>query len=123
GMLIQVPDGFLREVSGLELPPAGAYAVGFVFLPTEDTQADEAVASIERIADEEELRVVGWRDVPTDPSHLGATAVLAMPRFRQLFVAGRHGEVGLGLERRAFCLRKRVEREAGVYLPSLSART
>ena len=29
----------------------------------------------------------------------------------------------MALERRAFCLRKRAEREADVYFPSLSART
>src|SRR5689334_10850531 len=123
GILLQVPDGFLREVSGLELPSAGAYAVGLVFLSTDDAEAAAAVTAIERLADEEELRVLGWRDVPTDPSDLGATAFSAMPRFRQLFVSGRRGEVGMGLERRAFCLRKRAEREVGVYLPSLSCRT
>src|SRR5581483_11626351 len=41
----------------------------------------------------------------------------------QLFVASRTGQVGDGLERHAFCLRKRAEREAGVYFPSLSCRT
>ena len=47
-----------------------------------------------------------------------------MPRFRQLFVAAATGRVfGMGLERMAFCLRKRVERELGVYFPSLSCRT
>ncbi len=46
-----------------------------------------------------------------------------MPRFRQLFVSSESGEVGMGLERRAFCLRKRTEHEAGVYFPSLSCRT
>ena len=47
-----------------------------------------------------------------------------MPVFRQLFVAAASGRVvGLGLERLAFCLRKRAEHEAQVYFPSLSART
>src|SRR4051812_24907956 len=123
GILLQVPDAFLRAVAGIELPAAGAYAVGLVFLPDADAEAASAQAAIERLAEEEELRVLGWRDVPIDASGLGTTAVSVMPRFRQLFVAGRRGEVGLGLERRSFCLRKRVEREAGVYLPSLSCRT
>src|SRR4051812_38757707 len=123
GILLQVPDAFLRAVAGVELPAAGAYAVGLAFLPDDDAEAAAAVAAIQRLAEEEELRVLGWRDVPIDPSGLGATAVSVMPRFRQLFVAGRRGEVGLGLERRAFCLRKRAEREAKVYLPSLSCRT
>src|SRR3954462_13872438 len=123
GILLQVPDAFLRAVAGVALPAAGAYAVGLVFLPDDDAEAASAQAAIERLAEEEELRVLGWRDVPIDASGLGTTAVSVMPRFRQLFVAGRRGEVGLGLERRSFCLRKRVEREAGVYLPSLSCRT
>jgi glutamate synthase (NADPH) large chain len=123
GILLQVPDAFLREVAGFELPKAGAYAVGLVFLSDDEVESSTTVSAIEKLADEEDLRVLGWRDVPTDPSDLGATALSVMPRFRQLFVAGRHGEVGLGLERRAFCLRKRAEREAGAYLPSLSCRT
>jgi len=123
GMLLQVPDGFLRAVSGFELPKAGTYAVGIAFLPGDAAAATEAVRGVERLAAEEELRVVGWRDVPTDPTDLGDTALSVMPVFRQLFVAGSHGELGLGLERRAFCLRKRIERELGVYLASLSCRT
>jgi glutamate synthase (NADPH) large chain len=123
GMLLQVPDAFLRAVCDFELPKAGSYAVGVAFLPSEPDAIAEAVRSVERLAVEEELRVVGWRDVPTDPSGLGETALSVMPVFRQLFVTGSHGEVGLGLERRAFCLRKRVERELGLYFASLSCRT
>ncbi|HMC67680.1 MAG TPA: glutamate synthase central domain-containing protein, partial [Mycobacteriales bacterium] len=123
GILLQVPDEFLRAVSGLDLPKAGAYAVGIGFLSGDDAEAASAVAGIEKIVAEEDLRVLGWRDVPVVPSDLGATALSVMPRFRQLFVSGTRGEVGLGLERRAFCVRKRVEREIGVYFASLSCRT
>src|SRR5947209_11572460 len=123
GILLQVPDEFLRAVSGLDLPKTGAYAVGLAFLAADDAEAATAVAGIEKLAAEEELRVLGWRDVPIDPTDLGATALSVMPRFRQLYVSGTRGEVGLGLERRAFCLRKRVEREIGVYFASLSCRT
>src|SRR5947199_6254272 len=123
GILLQVPDAFLRAVAGFELPKAGSYAVGVAFLPGDDGEAEQAVRAVERLATEEDLRVLGWRDVPVDAADLGATALSVMPRFRQLFVAGTRGELGLGLERRAFCLRKRLEREAGIYLASLSCRT
>jgi glutamate synthase (NADPH/NADH) large chain len=123
GLLVQVPDEFLRESVDFDLPQLGAYAVGMVFLPDEDEAATKVVDAIERIAAEEDLRVLGWRDVPIDSSMLGATALSVMPRFRQLFVAAIRGEIGMALERRAFCARKRVEREVGVYLPSLSCRT
>ncbi|MFP3990715.1 glutamate synthase large subunit [Streptomyces sp. E11-3] len=120
GILLQVPHAFLAEVSDFPLPEAGAYAVGIAFLP-QDTAAD-AVTQIEAIAAEEGLNVLGWREVPVAPELLGASARSTMPQFRQLFVAD--GEsTGIALDRKAFALRKRAEREAGTYFPSLSART
>ncbi|MEV6794680.1 glutamate synthase large subunit [Streptomyces sp. NPDC051320] len=132
GILLQVPDTFLREVAGFELPEAGAYAVGTAFLPLDETPA--AVSRIETIAAEEGLTVLGWREVPVTPDLLGNGARVTMPEFRQLFVtddavtdtaAGRDAApaTGIALDRKAFVLRKRAEREAGVYFPSLSART
>ncbi|UNX56159.1 glutamate synthase large subunit [Georgenia sp. TF02-10] len=127
GLLTQVPDAFLRAVVDFPLPPAGGYAPGLVFLPgAEDGPAAvaDAVAGIETIAAEEDLTVLGWREVPTDPSMIGPSARESMPTFRQLFVADAAGKrTGLDLDRRTFRLRKRIERELGVYLASLSART
>ena len=124
GILIQVPDRFLRRVIGEALPPAGEYAVGLAFLPDDDDSERATCARIEELAAEEGLRVVAWRDVPTRPEGLGQTARSVMPRFRQLIVAGGSGPViGLDLERRAFCLRKRAEHETDAYFTSLSGRT
>nr|WP_237706861.1 glutamate synthase large subunit [Kribbella flavida] len=124
GILIQVPDAFYRKVCDFELPVARAYATGIAFLPQDPDDAAKAVARIEELADEENLTVLGWRDVPTTPDLLGATARSVMPVFRQLFVAAKTGRVlGLALERMAFRLRKRAERETATYFPSLSGRT
>jgi len=124
GILTQLPDAFLRAVTPFALPDKGAYAVGTAFLPDDDAAESVARAAVEALAAEEGLRVLGWRDVPTAPSLLGRTARGVMPRFRQLFVTSATGGVfGLALERMAFCLRKRAEREADTYFPSLSART
>ncbi|MFD6829862.1 glutamate synthase large subunit [Streptomyces sp. TSRI0384-2] len=120
GILTQVPDAFLRETAGFALPGAGAYAVGIAFLPEEG--AEEAAARIDTLAAEEGLTVLGWREVPVAPALLGATARATMPAFRQLFVTA-EDTTGLALDRLAFVLRKRAEREAGVYFPSLSSRT
>ena len=122
GILFQVPDGFFREVVDFDLPAAGGYAVGTAFLPGDDQTCAGAVETVERIAGEEGLRVLGWREVPVDDEHVGPTSRSVMPRFRQLFLAGA-GQEGLTLERLAFCVRKRAEHEADVYFPSLSART
>ncbi|MEJ5915522.1 glutamate synthase large subunit [Pseudokineococcus sp. 1T1Z-3] len=128
GILTQVPDELLRAVlaeeQGVELPPRGAYAVGLAFLPVDEDAADEVAARLAVIAEEEDLAVLAWRDVPVAAELVGITARAAMPRFRQVFVAGRSARItGMALERRAFCLRKRVEHEADVYLASLSCRT
>ncbi|RST02839.1 glutamate synthase large subunit [Streptomyces sp. WAC07149] len=121
GILSQVPDAFLREVAGFDLPEAGAYAVGIAFLPADGTAQAVAVERIEAIAAEENLTVLGWREVPVTPDLLGNGARTTMPAFSQLFVS--NGSTGIELDRKAFVLRKRAEREAGVYFPSLSART
>ena len=124
GILLQVPDGFLRAVVDFDLPLIGAYAVGLAFLPQDEAEAEAARAEVERIAEEENLRVLGWREVPIEPSRLGVTARATMPSFSQLFVEGARGRVmGIALDRLAFCLRKRAEHEVGIYFPTLSART
>jgi glutamate synthase (NADPH/NADH) large chain len=126
GLLVQVPDAFFRGVLTVELPPVGHYAVGTAFLPTNARAAVDAQLAIEKIAAEEGLRVVVWRDLPIDPkgAGIGRTAAAVMPVFRQLFVAAVEADVSpYALERRAFVLRKRAEHETGTYFPSLSTRT
>jgi len=124
GILTQVPHTLLREVVDFPLPDAGAYAVGTAFLPDDDVAEAAAIAHVERLVAEEGLVVLGWREVPITGGLVGDSARSCQPRFRQLFVASARGRVvGMALERMAFCLRKRAEREAEVYFPSLSART
>src|SRR3954454_25062741 len=89
GILLGLPDAFLREVAadaGFQLPGAHAYAVGTAFLPGDREEVAKTRRRIEEIAAEEGLTVLGWREVPTDPSSLGATAISVMPSFAQLFV-------------------------------------
>ena len=133
GILLQVPDAFLRAVVDFELPPEGSYATGIAFLPQSAREAVAACEALEKIVESEGLTVLGWRDVPTDDSSLGALARDAMPTLRQLFIGGASG---LDLERKAYVIRKRAEHELGtkgpgqdgpgretVYFPSLSGRT
>lgn len=129
GIITQIPDAFLRAVAGVELPPVGQYAVGMAFLPLDDAARSAEKEAIARIASEEGLRVLGWREVPTDPEHLGTLAREAAPAFEQLFVASERSDdagkplAGIALDRQTFRLRKRAERELGSYFPSLSSRT
>jgi glutamate synthase (NADPH/NADH) large chain len=123
GILTQIPDAFLRAVAGVELPAAGHYAVGMAYLPAEPEERATAEARIAQIAAEEGVRILAWRDVPVVPELVGESARACMPFFRQLFVAAESGASGIELDRITFVLRKRAEREAEVYFPSLSSRT
>ena len=88
GILLQVPDEFLRAVVEFDLPEYGSYATGIAFLPQSSKDAATACEAVEKIVEAEGLEVLGWREVPTDESSLGALARDAMPTFRQLFIAG-----------------------------------
>ncbi len=140
GIMIQVPDRFLREVVDFELPAKGRYATGIAFLPQGSEDARLACEGVEKIVEAEGLTMLGWRDVPTNETSLGALARDAMPTFRQVFfsLAGSSSgdDADMELERRAFVVRKRVQAELGtkgagqdgpgretVYFPSLSGQT
>jgi glutamate synthase (NADPH) large chain len=123
GILTQIPDEMFRDVCAFGLPEPGHYAAGMVFFPAGAPERAEAVAAVERIAALEGLTVLGWRDVPHDPAQCGRGARSVLPHLAHLFVASASGEGGLALDRRAFCLRKRAEHEAGAYFVSLSSAT
>ncbi|WP_277243623.1 glutamate synthase large subunit [Mycolicibacterium obuense] len=133
GILIQLPVEMLDEVTDFDLPapnPNGdnTFAAGICYLPQDLSARAEACATIESIAAEEGLEILGWREVPVDPdgAEIGQTALGCMPYMTQLFVAApeyngvRPG--GIDLDRRVYPLRKRAER-GEVYFPSLSSRT
>ena len=129
GIITQVPDVFLRAVSGVELPAAGRYAVGNAFLPTAEGERAAVKAAVETIAAEQDLTVLGWREVPVRPDELGTLARDAMPVIEQLYVSSTRTDengaplAGIALDRLTFFLRKRAERELDLYFSSLSSRT
>ena len=136
GILLQIPDRFLRKACGslgITLPPASEYGVGMVFLPHDAPERTEIQALIESVVVEEGQHLLGWRDLPTDDSMVGDSAVSVEPHFSQVFI-GR----GPGLddqdqfERKLYVIRKRVEHLVDAlavegrrffYIPSLSSRT
>src|SRR6218665_1950574 len=127
GIITQIPDEFFRMVSGLTLPPRGEYAVGNAFLPVDPTARSAVKRAINRLAAEEGLRVIGWREVRVRPEELGSLARAAMPAVQQVFVTASEASAqpiaGIALDRLAFRLRKRPQRELELYFPSLSCRT
>jgi glutamate synthase domain-containing protein 2/glutamate synthase domain-containing protein 1/glutamate synthase domain-containing protein 3 len=108
GVLIQVPDHFLREVceeQHIFLPPEGHYGTGLFFAAHDKTARDYVMQMFTAIAWDEGCHVLGWRDVPTDNSDLGASALAAEPLIYQVFIADaseRSGWVeGVSPERRS----------------------
>ena len=120
GILLQVPDLFLRKNVDFELPAAGGYAVGTAFF--DQGQAALAMDALEELARSEGLTVIGWRQVPTDDSMIGATAKSCKPDFWQLFIAD-YVSTGIELDRAVYGFRKLAEHDLGVYFSSLSSRT
>ncbi len=134
GILFQLPDAFFRAVIDFELPEAGAYAVGMLFLPREDTARAEAEATVARFVEAEGQTILGWRDVPVDNSGLGYSVKPTEPVIRQVFI-GCNGEICAdqdAFERKLFVIRKQIEKiirdselegRESFYFTSLSSRT
>jgi glutamate synthase domain-containing protein 2/glutamate synthase domain-containing protein 1/glutamate synthase domain-containing protein 3 len=136
GILMQVPDAFLRRVcgdQGIVLPEARRYGVGMVFLPADASERAQCEKIIAGAIAEEGQTLLGWRDVPTDDSTLGETAKEAEPVVRQFFVGASESlSDNLAFERKLYVIRQRaahtiaglsLSEEEGFYILSLSSRT
>ncbi|MGH7981338.1 MAG: glutamate synthase subunit alpha, partial [Limisphaerales bacterium] len=137
GILIQLPHEFLSLQAGslgIKLPPPGQYGLGMIFLPRDKAARENIKREVSKIVADEGQTVLGWRDVPTDNSSLGKTAVAAEPFMAQVFV-GRNPKLDddQAFERKLFVIRKIAERKIRYggkipggnffYVSSLSART
>src|SRR2546430_1521872 len=87
GILLQIPDGFLRAAAaGVELPPPGRYGVGVCYLPTDPDRRLAIEQLIEEAIEAEGQRAIWWRDVPVDERHVDETARMSAPVIRQVLV-------------------------------------
>ena len=141
GILIQIPDAFLRAVFLTErcrtldvTPPVpGEYGVGAFFSSPDPEQRVFGMALFERIVAEEGQVFLGWRPLKTDNTLLGNGAKSVEPRIDHAFVGrGPRAATEDAFERKLYVIRKRFEREvedSGLddrrffYFCSLSCRT
>jgi glutamate synthase (NADPH/NADH) large chain len=136
GILLQVPGAFLDAECaslGFELPAAGEYGVGMLFLPQQETTRRACEELVARFVKAEGQVLLGWRDVPTDNRGLGESVKAVEPVVRQVFIGRGEGrEPGDAFERKLFVVRKQVENAVRnsdmpdkqmFYVPSLSSRT
>jgi glutamate synthase (NADPH/NADH) large chain len=136
GILVQIPHAFLKEVCAplrIKLPEPGHYAVGHMFMPRNHAQRIYCESVVARVIDAEGLKLLGWRDVPTDNSRLSVPVIQTEPTHRQVFI-GRGPEVEdeSDFERKLYILRKVISNtingetgghDIGFYTVSLSCRT
>ncbi|MCS6764186.1 MAG: glutamate synthase-related protein [Candidatus Protistobacter heckmanni] len=113
GILIQIPGGFYHEEmakQGVQLPPAGEYGVGMIFLPKENGSRLACEQELERTVRQEGQRVLGWRDVPVDKTMpMSPTVRETEPVIRQIFIGrGRDIMTTDALERKLYVIRKRA---------------
>ncbi len=135
GILIQIPHEFFdREMRklGFTLPSPGEYGMGMVFLPVEPQSRLQCEGVLERIAREEGLTVLGWRDTPVQKDAIGRLARASQPYIEQMFLGASPDMDQETLERKLYVVRKRTESEVAAfenkdksffYIPSLSTRT
>ncbi|MFW6286388.1 MAG: glutamate synthase large subunit [Candidatus Sumerlaeota bacterium] len=135
GLLMNIPDAFFRaelKTKGVELPRRGNYGVGMVFLPTDAGLREKVEQTIEKTIESEGCEVLGWRDVPVDPSELGHLALSSMPHFRQIFVQPGEKIAHKRFELSLYVIRRMIEKEVAswddadysqFYMVSLSSRT
>jgi glutamate synthase (NADPH) large chain len=135
GILIQIPhEFFARECAelGFSLPEPGTYGVGMMFLPVDKHSRLICEGIVEKIAREEGLTVLGWRDTPLKVDAIGREARATQPYIEQVFLRGGAGWAQDHLEQKLYVVRRRAEAAVAAldireksffYVPSLSSRT
>jgi glutamate synthase domain-containing protein 2/glutamate synthase domain-containing protein 1/glutamate synthase domain-containing protein 3 len=135
GILIQIPHVFFAHQCGelgIQLPEPGTYGVAMCFLPVEKHSRLQCEGVIERIAKEEGLTVLGWRDTPVNGDAVGREARASQPYIEQLFVGCPEGREEDDFERLLYRVRRRTENEIDdseiedketFFIPSFSCRT
>jgi glutamate synthase (NADPH/NADH) large chain len=124
GILIQIPDEFFKSVVDFQLPENSFYAAGIVFLPQDEKEYNAAKETISEVAQKENVTILGWRVVPTNPAELGKTAQSVMPRFEMIFVQPQDKKLkDIEIDRAIYPFRKIIENKSNIYFASLSART
>ncbi|MCB2154666.1 glutamate synthase large subunit [bacterium] len=117
GMLVSMPDLFFRreldEKQGIRLPPKGEYAVAMMFLPPGDRARIQHENLFEKVVNDYDMYIMGWRDVPVNSECLGRLSSAGEPCMRQAFVGMRNNFFNRNdFERRLYLVRQYVENQS-----------
>jgi len=136
GVMTQIPWELLKEYKSEKCSNPG---VAQIFLPRDEGRRNAIKACMEDVVRANELDVLAWREVPTDPSVLGEMAREVVPSVWQLFVSAPKRLVDdesrdafertLYLVRRRFDVERRMrglvwdDNDGEFYIASFSSRT
>ena len=127
GIMTGIPKQLLTAATGYAVAEDAELGVGMMFLPREERRAESVMESC---LASQEMRVLGWRDVPINVDVLGEISLSTMPAIRQVLIvdAAREGHDAEPMDKRLYLARKQFERalelgEVTGYVCSLSSRT
>ncbi|MBD1878788.1 glutamate synthase-related protein [Coleofasciculus sp. FACHB-T130] len=112
GLMTAIPWELLGEwlaTQSIEMPPTQQTGVAMVFLPQDTEAASRAKDIVRKTLEQEELTVLGWREVPVQPQVLGIQAKENQPRIEQLICTSTHLQ-GDELERKLYLARCRISK-------------
>ncbi|MDF1611766.1 glutamate synthase large subunit [Melioribacteraceae bacterium 09-Me] len=113
GILIQMPDEFIRKIcekERIKLPDYGRYAVGMMFLPQKKSDRKHVENIIEKIVLDENQKFLGWRDVPVNTNAPGKGARATLPYIRQCFISANKNIVSQDeFERKLYLIRRIID--------------
>ena len=113
GLLIQMPHQFFQKECirlGIDLPGPGEYGVGMVFLPPQPEGLEKCRALVNKVINDEGLELLGWREVPVDPTKMGRDSRAVRPDIQQVFIGAGPGIRDADhLERKLYVVRKVIE--------------
>ena len=109
----------------LAQPQSEAFGVGMVFMPRDTNQIIESKEFVEEKVRAENLKVLGWREVPVRPEVLGQQARDNQPHIEQIIVSSTDNLTGDDLERKLYIARSQVGKRLSddFYICSFSCRT
>ncbi|WP_242203034.1 glutamate synthase large subunit [Aestuariivivens insulae] len=132
GLLIDIPHDYFKRVCNFDIPAAREYAVGMVFLPKIANQYQYCKDTFEKEILAQGLTILGWREVPVDPSQLGEIALASEPSIEQVFI-GKTEDISENIfKAKLYAARKitehaisqsKISQSSYFYVPSLSTTT
>ncbi|QXP66943.1 glutamate synthase large subunit [Polaribacter sp. AHE13PA] len=132
GILIDIPHDYFKRVCNFPIPEQREYAVGMVFLPKVDNQYNFCKTTFEKEIKQQGLAILGWREVPVDPSQLGEIALASEPIIEQLFIGKTEEIEEATFKAKLYAARKiaehtirksKISESKYFYIPSLSITT